>query len=127
MKYIMKLENFTNQKLYWRIPTNKQEFFISTSKIGMPKSIQNKFWENQVHSEFNDYIYINHNNLDDYANFKSFTPQQIKEWEWGWMTYEDGENYYKKHKYVSMKDIEITPDDIEKYKMEEMANKYNII
>lgn len=119
MKYLKKFESMALIKKIWVVKTSTPEFEISLDKIGIPEdnqeiilfNVKYKMKQNRSKMKNAEYVII------------SYSPSHHTQF--GWNNIEE-KLFYIRNGYVKMKDIEITPKDIEQWKIENDANKFNL-
>ena len=121
-------ENFIKDqdKRYWKIPTDEIRFFVATSKINIPKDVQEKYYEIVTNPKQQGVTtpekYVNQPFI--YLCYDTIETEEDERW--GFMPYEKKSiDFYKRHNYKFSK-IQVTPEEIEEYKREVEANKYNL-
>lgn len=109
MKYLKKYEQNANKK-YWLLPTDDR---LEKSLDEINCNDKQKFMVHVYNSELKRYVFVSHNNTDDF---------------WGWQRYNQDDDklyndYYESEGYEFMGTINIIGDDP---KVEKNANKFNI-
>jgi len=124
MKYIKKFESYYKD-VFYKINREIPKFEISLRKIGLPQyridayTPVNLNTDNKYSDSFCRFPYVYISVAYDGDGDYSFS---------GFMQGDDaGKNYYENIKsYEYGGEVEVTPEEIEKFKLEHEANKYNL-
>jgi len=138
MKHIKQFENYDDGKKYWSVSTKNPEYKISIDKLPMDKHTA-EVWKHAAGTlsarnslqatsppSMNIFKKIS---LDEEIYRKIFIYTNGKEWIW----LDPNSEYFNQHLsfygYENAKfmgEITITPEEIEEYKIQQTANKYNL-
>jgi hypothetical protein len=119
MKYIKKFENLNDTQIFYLIETKMPNFEIALNKIKMSEK-----WKK--HCLTNVYSFIEYYGYDKILLIVSIGKDIYDTLNYSYMPYsEKNMSYYNKLcKYMG--EVEITPEDIEKYELEKKSEKYNL-
>jgi len=114
MKYLKKFETIRFPFIYWKVPTKEPDIFIAISKL---KGCTIK--KEDLYSSRSEYLQTV---KPDYPGY-FFIIHNLQQDSWFWM--DSIENQISDNlKYKG--EVKITVKDVEKYYLEQDANKYNL-
>jgi hypothetical protein len=137
MKYLKKYENFDDElnkesylynqqtNKYWKVKMSqfKESFYkiANLYKLDITEKYINDSERNLEIHFVKDFVYISYNKYIKFTDLLNPDP-------WGYARCDSGgEIYLSKNGYTYMGEIEITPDDIQKYNIWKKGKKYNIL